>query len=129
MSLATCSQNYKFDALLTDEGLVVIDATTSYCDPYRTSSAAIVRLAEDYSGCARAVKLDIERSYSLAKTLNSHTSPSILIFKGGQLLETLPIFTAYERIKEAVDLHNRSQFCINIQLRRNFLQALRYQVS
>ena len=129
MSLATSVQDCKFDALLTDEGLVVIDGTTVWCDPYRTSSPLISYLTQEYKGHSRAVKLDIDRNYSLAQTLNSRMRPAILVFKGGKLLENLPSYTSYEQVRGAIDRHNNIQPGFQIQTRRAWLNTLRYQVS
>jgi thioredoxin-like negative regulator of GroEL len=129
MSLATSVQDCKFDALLTDEGLVVIDCTTVWCDPYRTSSPLISYLAQEHKGRSRAVKLEIDRNYSLAQTLNSRMKPAILVFKSGKLLENLPSYTSYEQVRDAIARHNNIQPGFQIQTRRAWLNTLRYEVS
>jgi thioredoxin 1 len=129
MSLATSVQDCKFDALLTDEGLVVIDCTTAWCDPYRTSSPLISYLAQEYKGRSRAVKLEIDRNYSLAQTLNSRMKPAILVFKSGKLLENLPSHTSYEQVSDTIARHNNIQPGFQIQTRRAWLNKLRYEVS
>lgn len=84
------------DALLAAEPVVVVDCIASWCGPCKQVSPLIDRLAEDYSDRATVVKLDFDNNRQVAQRFGLKGMPSVMFFKGGELIETLTGVKSYE---------------------------------
>lgn len=98
-------QENEFDTLLADAGLVVVDCTASWCGPCRLVSPLMDRLAQDYEGRVKVVKLDIDENKTTAKKLGVRSIPAILIFKEGEVVENIVGVAPYEKFSNAVEQH------------------------
>lgn len=105
MGTAAFIQESDFDGLLTDESLVVIDCTATWCGPCRKLAPMIDQLAEEYEGRAKVVKLDIDQNKAIAKRFEIRSIPAVLIFKGGELTERLVGLAPYESFTDAINKH------------------------
>jgi len=103
MGTAAQIQDSKFDELLTYEGPVIVDCTASWCGPCRAISPLIDKLAEEYQGRAKVVKLDIEENKETPKKYGVRSIPAVLIFKKGELVEHLVGAQTYEKFSGEVD--------------------------
>lgn len=103
MGTAAYIQDADFDALLTDEKLVVVDCTATWCGPCRKVAPLIDQLAEEYEGRARVVKLDLDQNKATASKYEIRSIPAIMIFKDGELVENLVGVAPYETFKDAVE--------------------------
>ncbi len=105
MSVVAQLQDSEFEALLTYEGLVVIDFGASWCGPCRKIAPFIEQLAEEYSGRAKVVKLDIDQNKITPKKFGIRSIPAVLVFKGGELVESIVGVAPYEKFKSAIEQH------------------------
>ncbi len=105
MTKATYIQNSEFEQLLTYEGPVVVDYTATWCGPCRVISPFIDKLAEEYEGRAKVVKIDIDQNKESAKKYGIRSIPAVLIFKGGEVVERLVGKAAYETFSNALEKH------------------------
>ncbi|MDF5720114.1 MAG: thioredoxin [Rhizonema sp. PD37] len=95
-------QEEEFDSLLTNNELVVIDFTATWCGPCKMIAPLIDKLAQEYDGRALVVKVDLDQNQNLAKTLSIRSIPVVMIYKNGTLMETLVGVTPYETFTAAV---------------------------
>jgi thioredoxin 1 len=65
-------------------GLVLVDFWAEWCGPCRAIAPVIERLAEDYQGRVKVVKLDTDANPATAARFNIRSIPTILLFKDGQ---------------------------------------------
>jgi thioredoxin 1 len=93
----------EFEALLTFAGPVVIDFTASWCGPCRMVKPLMAQLEDDYQGRAKVVKIDIDENKVVAKQFGVKSIPAILMFKGGELAETIVGVSTYDKFSEALD--------------------------
>ena len=98
-------QDSEFEALLTYEGLVVVDFTASWCGPCRKIAPYIDQLATDYGDQVKVVKLDLDQNKVTPKQFGIRSIPAVLMFKGGELVENMVGVAPYEQFKDAVDKH------------------------
>ena len=73
-------QESDFEQLIQNENLVVVDYTATWCGPCRLISPLIDRLAEEYQGKAKVVKIDIDQNPNNAKQYGIRSIPTVLIF-------------------------------------------------
>lgn len=106
MGTATYIQSeVEFDSLIASEGLVVVDFTAQWCGPCKLVAPLMDRLANDYADRLQVYKLDLDANQSLAKRLGIRSIPAVMLFKKGELLETLVGVKPYEIFTGAVDQH------------------------
>ena len=95
----------EFDSLLTNEPLLVVDCTASWCGPCKKVSPLMDRLADEYSDRAKVFKLDLDTNTAVAKRFGIKSIPAVMFFKGGELKETVVGVKPYEEFSAAVDRH------------------------
>ncbi|VEP11542.1 Thioredoxin 1 [Hyella patelloides LEGE 07179] len=100
---ATYVQENEFDQLITNNDLVVVDYTAVWCGPCRVVAPLMDRLATEYQGKAAVVKVDLDKSPDNAKKYGVRSIPTVLIFKNGEVAETLVGKASYEIFSNAVE--------------------------
>lgn len=105
MTKANFIQADEFEQLLNEEKPLVVDYTATWCGPCRLIAPLIDRLAEEYGDRANVVKIDIDENRDNAKQFGIRSIPAVLIFKGGEVAETLVGKAGYETFSEALEKH------------------------
>lgn len=105
MSTVAYIQDNEFEQLLKDESILVIDFTATWCGPCKQVSPMMDQLATDYDGRAKVTKVDVDKNKGIAKQFGIRSIPAVLVFKSGELVETLVGMSPYEKFTSAVDKH------------------------
>lgn len=100
---ATYVQQDEFDGVIENNDIVVVDYTAPWCGPCRVIAPLMDRLATDYQGKVTVVKVDIDKNPDNAKQYNVRSIPTVLVFKQGQVAETLLGKASYEIFSNAVE--------------------------
>ena len=85
MEVTITSENFK--SLKNGDKPLVVDFWATWCGPCRMVSPIISELAEVYDGKAVVAKCDVEENEDLAAEYGIRNIPTILFFKGGQLVD------------------------------------------
>ena len=88
MALAFTVDNFKTE-VLASEHPVLVDFTATWCGPCQQLAPVIDSLAEKYDGKAKVGKVDVDANQDLAIQYGITSVPTILIFKGGELVDTV----------------------------------------
>ncbi len=88
MALAFTVDNFQ-DEVLKSEQPVLVDFTATWCGPCQQLAPVIDRLAGKYEGKAKVGKVDIDANVALAEQYGITSVPTILFFKGGEVVETV----------------------------------------
>ena len=103
MTTATYIDNEtEFETLLTEETLLVVDCTATWCGPCKMVAPLMDRLAEEFTDQAKVFKLDLDANQSVAKRFGIRSIPAVMLFKHGELMETLVGVKPYEEFSSAV---------------------------
>jgi thioredoxin 1 len=106
MGTATFIQDEtEFDALLAKASLLVVDCTATWCGPCKLVGPLMDRLADEYGDRAQVFKLDLDTNKTIAKRFGIKSIPAVMVFKQGELLETLIGVKPYEEFTSAVERH------------------------
>ena len=105
MTAAYIQDEAEFDTLLETAPLFVVDCTASWCGPCKLIAPLIDQLAEEYSDRAQVFKLDLDANQAVAKRYGIRSIPAVMIFKQGELAETLVGAKPYEEFSSALANH------------------------
>lgn len=68
---------------------VLVDVFGTYCPPCRALAPTMDRLASEYEGRAKVIKLDVEADRDLAGGLHVASVPTVIAFRDGKELGRL----------------------------------------
>ncbi|HIK31379.1 MAG TPA: thioredoxin [Oscillatoriales cyanobacterium M59_W2019_021] len=104
MGTATYIQDEtEFDSLLTNEPVLVVDCTASWCGPCKLVAPLMDRLAEEYVDRAKVFKLDLDANKAIAKRFGIRSIPAVMFFQQGELKETVVGAKPYEEFSAAIE--------------------------
>ena len=87
MEVTITSEN--FETLKNGDKPLVIDFWATWCGPCRVVAPIIAKMAEKYGDRIVVGKCDVEDNEDLVVQYNIRNIPTILFFKGGQVLDKL----------------------------------------
>lgn len=73
----------------TKTGVVLVDFWAEWCGPCRRLAPTVDQLASDFDGRAKVGKLDVDANPNIAARFQIRGIPTLLIFKNGQLADTV----------------------------------------
>lgn len=99
--------NSEFEQLIADNKLVVVDYTATWCGPCRVVAPLIDQLATEYSDRATVVKVDIDQNSDNAKKYGIRSIPAVLVFRDGEVVESLFGSKPYETYSNILETQLR----------------------
>ncbi len=103
MTIVTQIEESNFETVLTSEKLVVVDFTAKWCGPCRKITPFMEEIAQSYEDSVEVVKVDIDKSKSLAKKYGIRSIPAVLFFQNGNVVETIVGVQPYEKFASTID--------------------------
>ena len=93
------------DELLTNQTLVVVDCTASWCGPCKLVAPLMDQLASEYGDQVTVAKLDIDNNKPVAKRFGIKSIPAVLFFKQGEQVDTVIGAKPYSEFSSALAKH------------------------
>lgn len=75
--------------VLQSETPVLVDFWAEWCAPCRAIAPIVKEIADDNSGKLKVVKVNIDESPQTPGTYGIRSIPTVLVFKGGQVVSQL----------------------------------------
>lgn len=92
-----------FDELIaTSDRPVFVDFWAAWCGPCRTVAPSVKRLAEDFKGRLRVVKVNVDEKPEIAAKFGVQGIPALMLFKDGKIAWRAAGALPYEQIKSEV---------------------------
>jgi thioredoxin 1 len=66
---------------------VLVDFWAGWCAPCRMIAPAVEQVAANYAGRVKVGKLDVDENQKVAMAYNIRSIPTLLVFRGGQVVE------------------------------------------
>jgi thioredoxin 1 len=86
-------------------GVVLVDFWAEWCGPCRRLAPTVDALAQDFDGRATVAKLDVDENPNVPTRFMVRGIPTLLVFKDGQLAETLVGLVPKEDISKLIEKH------------------------
>lgn len=99
MSAAIHVSDASFEAeVLNAPGLVIADFWAEWCMPCKRIAPILEELATEYAGRLTVAKLDVDSNPATPEKYNITGIPTLLVFKDGQLADTIVGFLPKDRL-------------------------------
>ena len=89
----------------TSKGVVLVDFWAEWCAPCRRLAPTVDALASDYDGRVTVAKMNVDENTEVPGTYAIRGIHTLLIFKDGQLAETIVGLQSKEDIAAKIERH------------------------
>jgi thioredoxin 1 len=94
--------NFQSDVLNSSQP-VLVDFWAPWCGPCRMIAPMVEELAGEYAGAVKVGKINIDDSPQMAQKFSVNSIPTLMVFKGGQPVETFVGVQPKNRLQRALD--------------------------
>ncbi len=103
-TLTITDSSFDSDVLNSDVP-VLVDFWAAWCGPCRMMEPTIDAIATDYAGKAKVGKLNVDENGGVAMRYNIRGIPTLLLFKGGQVVEQRVGAVGKSEVQKMLDNH------------------------
>ncbi len=102
--LEITSENFESEVIESDAP-VLLDFWAPWCGPCLMLTPVIEELASDFADRARVAKLNVDEASDVAQKYNVGSIPTVLVFKGGQVVWSYTGVAEKEKFAEVLNEH------------------------
>jgi thioredoxin 1 len=94
-----------FEQLVKSPVPVLIDFWAEWCMPCKRIAPTVEQLATDYAGKLTVAKMNVDENPDVPTRLGVRGIPTLMLFKGGELVDTIVGAVDKDTIRKMVDGH------------------------
>ena len=102
-NIETLTQENFSKEVLQSPSPVLVDFWAEWCGPCKMIAPVLDELADEYAGKLRIGKVDIDHHQQLAAEYGISAIPTLLVFKGGQVVEQMRGARSKRELKVTLD--------------------------
>ncbi|NLY18381.1 MAG: thioredoxin [Clostridiaceae bacterium] len=84
---------------------VLVDFWAAWCGPCRMVAPVVDEIAKDYEGKVKVGKINVDEQNELAEKFRIVSIPTLMVFKNGQIAESVMGARSKESIAQMLDKH------------------------
>ena len=104
MEILLTDQNFK-EEILNSEVPALVDFWAPWCGPCKMVSPAVEEIANQYDGKIKVGKLNVDDAPMTASQYSVMSIPTLMIFKGGEVVDKIIGAVPKEQIEEKIKAH------------------------
>jgi len=104
MEIQVNDENFKKEVLESEE-LVLVDFWAPWCMPCRMLAPTIEEIAEEMDGKIKVCKMNVDESVQYPQQYGIMSIPTVMLFKDGQVVETMIGLQPKEEIVKTIQEH------------------------
>jgi thioredoxin 1 len=105
MSVQTFTDGDFEETVIKAGGPVLVDFWAEWCGPCKRLAPTVDALAADYAGKVTIGKLNVDDNPNTAFRFQVRGIPTLLLFKGGQVVESVVGLVQKDDLKKVIDKH------------------------
>ena len=94
-----------FEQTINGDTPVLVDFWAEWCGPCRRLAPMVDELANDYNGRVVVAKMNVDENPSVPMRFSIRGIPTLLLFKGGQIVEQVVGLADKASLKKLIDKH------------------------
>ena len=87
------------------DGITLVDFWAEWCGPCKMVAPVVELLASEYEGKLKVIKLNVDDSPQTAGAYNIRSIPTLLLFKDGDVQETVVGVQSKAALAQLIDRH------------------------
>ncbi|GIS47180.1 MAG: thioredoxin [Gammaproteobacteria bacterium] len=101
MTISVDKETFSSEVLQNDK-LVLVDFWAEWCGPCKQIAPRLDEISEKYSENLSVCKVDVDSNRELALQYNVRSIPSLMIFKEGEMIDSLMGAVSLEELEDLV---------------------------